>query len=194
MFDELYKIISPSYKNEKQKHRHSFADLFYPGFMCASGYGCASGYSSASGYGYPNRNGAPTPKFIPSNKNVNGYAGTQNSWGRFTKRFIEIAFPTQDLIEQGLKTGVIRQTIDINKLTFDVHENLNKPNQLIVFGRNPKTQEIILATRVNPATGEMVWHVAGLRDLADVVGMTMGTNLYSSSWHGPGIPFHRKAP
>ncbi len=105
---------------------------------------------------------------------------------RFTKSFLEIALPTQDLIEQGLKTGVIRQTIDINKLTFDVHENLNKPNQLIVFGRNPETQEIILATRVNPATGEMVWHVAGLRDLADVVGMTMGTNLYSSSWHGPG--------
>ena len=98
---------------------------------------------------------------------------------RFTKGFIEIVFPTQDLIEQGLKTGVIRQAIDISKLTFDVHDNLNKPSQQIVFGRNPETQEILLATRVNPTTGEVVWHVAGLRDLADGLGMTMGTQLYS---------------
>lgn len=98
---------------------------------------------------------------------------------RFTKGFFEIALPTQDLIEQGLKTGVIRQVIDVDKLTFDVHDNLNKPSQQIVFGRNPETQEIILATRVNPETEEMVWHVAGLRDLADVVGMRMGTQLYS---------------
>jgi len=98
---------------------------------------------------------------------------------RFTKGFFEVIFPTQDLIEQGLKTGVIKQTIEISTLTFDVQENLNKPNQQIVFGRNTETQEIILATRFNPATGEMVWHVAGLRDLADVLGMRMGTQLYS---------------
>jgi len=98
---------------------------------------------------------------------------------RFTNGFLEVALPTQDLIEQGLKTGVIRQTIDVDKLTFDVHDNLNKPSQRIVFGRKPETQEILLATRVNPATGEIVWHVAGLRDLADTVGMTMGTQLYS---------------
>jgi endo-1,4-beta-xylanase len=98
---------------------------------------------------------------------------------QFTNGFLEVALPTQDLIEQGLKTGVIKQIIDISKLTFDVHENLNKANQQIVFGRNPETQEIILATRVNPETGEIIWHVAGLRDLADVVGMTMGTQLYS---------------
>ncbi len=99
---------------------------------------------------------------------------------RFTKGFLEITLPTQDLIEQGLKAGVIRQTIDVDKLTFDVHDNLNKPNQKIVFGRNPETQEIILATRVNPETGEIVWHVAGLRDFADVVGITIGTQLYST--------------
>jgi endo-1,4-beta-xylanase len=99
---------------------------------------------------------------------------------RFTKGFFEIALPTQDLIEQGLETGVIRQTIDVDKLTFDVHDNLNKPSQQIVFGRNPTTQEIILATRVNPETNEMVWHVAGLRDFADAVGITIGTNLYST--------------
>ena len=105
---------------------------------------------------------------------------------RFTKDFLDVALPSQELIAQGLKTGVIRQTIDVSKLTFDVHENLNKPGQQIVFGRNPETKEIILATRIDPETGEMVWHVAGLRDLADAVGMTMGTNLYSSSWYGPG--------
>lgn len=98
---------------------------------------------------------------------------------RFTKGFLEVALPTQDLIEQGLKTGVIKQMINVEKLTFDVHDNLNKPSQQIVFGRNPETQEILLATRVNPTTGEMVWHVAGLRDLADAIGMTIGTQLYS---------------
>jgi GH35 family endo-1,4-beta-xylanase len=98
---------------------------------------------------------------------------------RFPKGFLEIALPTQGLIEQGMKTGVIRQTIDIDKLIFDVHDNLNKPSQQIVFGRNPETQEIILATRIDPVTGEMSWHVAGLRDLADTVGITIGSQLYS---------------
>jgi GH35 family endo-1,4-beta-xylanase len=98
---------------------------------------------------------------------------------QFTKGFFEIVLPTQDLIEQGLKAGVIRQAIDIDKLTFDVHDNLNKSGQQIVFGRNPETQEIILATRVHPERGEMVWYVAGLRDFAEALGMTMGTQLYS---------------
>jgi len=99
---------------------------------------------------------------------------------RFTKGFLEAVLPTQDLIEQGMETGVIRQTVDVNELIFDVHNNLNKSGQQIVFGRNPATQEIVLATRIDPATGEMTWHVAGLRDFADAVGITIGTNLYST--------------
>ena len=98
---------------------------------------------------------------------------------QFTSGYFEIIQPSQDLIKKGLETGVIRQEIDISKLTFDVHDSKNHPNQKIVFGRNPETHEIILATRANPNTGEMSWYVAGLRDLADVVGMTMGTQLYS---------------
>jgi len=98
---------------------------------------------------------------------------------QFTNGYFEITQPSQDLIEKGLKTGVIRQEINVDKLVFDVHDSKNHPNQKIVFGRDPETQEIILATRVNPETGEMTWHVAGLRDLADVLGMTMGTQLYS---------------
>jgi endo-1,4-beta-xylanase len=106
---------------------------------------------------------------------------------RFTNGFLEVVFPTQDLVEQGLKTGVIRQSLDISKLTFDVHDNLNKPGQQIVFGRNPETQEIILATRINSGTGEMVWHVAGLRDLADAVGITIGSNLFNLPNSGDGM-------
>lgn len=106
----------------------------------------------------------PIP-LIPKEQFVNGYFG--------------IVQPPQDLIAKGLETGVIRQDIDVQMLVFDVHNSKNHPNQKIVFGRNPETQEIILATRVNPDTGEMVWHVAGLRDLADVLGMRMGTQLYS---------------
>jgi len=98
---------------------------------------------------------------------------------QFTNGYIEIVQPSQDLIEKGLETGVIRQGIDVQKLVFDVHDSKNHPNQKIVFGRHPETHEIILATRVNPKTGEMSWYVAGLRDLADVVGMTIGTQLYS---------------
>jgi len=97
---------------------------------------------------------------------------------RFTNRFLEVVLPTQELMEQGWKTGIIRQAIDISKITFEVHDNLNKPGQQSVFGRNPETKEILLATRVNPATGEIVWQVAGLRDLADIVGMTIGTDFY----------------
>jgi len=106
---------------------------------------------------------------------------------RFTKGFLEVALPTQDLIEQGLTTGVIRQTINVDKLTFDVHDNLNKPSQQIVFGRSPETQEVVLATRVDPSTGEIIWHVAGLRDFADAVGITIGTNLYSDPKNGDGL-------
>jgi GH35 family endo-1,4-beta-xylanase len=98
---------------------------------------------------------------------------------QFTDGFFEIALPTQDLIQKGLESGVIRKTIDVGTLTFDVHANLNKPGQQIVFGRDPETQEILLSTRVEPASGDMVWQVAGLRDLADAIGMTIGTQLYS---------------
>jgi endo-1,4-beta-xylanase len=129
----------------------------------------------------------PTETVVPTSTSTTIPTGTSTATSvpiipreRFTNGFLEVALPTQDLIEQGLKTGVIRQTIDVNKLTFDVHDNLNKPSQQIVFGRNSETQEILLATRINSETGGLVWHVAGLRDFADAVGITFGTNLYST--------------
>lgn len=98
---------------------------------------------------------------------------------RFTHGYAEMTPPSQELIEQGKKTGVICNPEDIGQLTFDVRDNLRRKGEKIVFARDPKTKEIILATRVNPETHEMEWHVAGLRDMADAVGMIMGTNLYT---------------
>ncbi len=103
---------------------------------------------------------------------------------QFSYGFIDIIFPTQELISQGIEAGVLRETIDVLGLSYEVYENVNNPGQEIVFGRNPETHEILLATRVDPVTDEMVWHVAGLRDLADVLGMTIGTQLYSTT-NGP---------
>ena len=98
---------------------------------------------------------------------------------QFTNGYFEIVQPSEELIKKGLETGVIKQEIDVQNLVFDVHDSKNHSNQKVVFGRNPETNEIILATRVNPNTGEISWHVAGLRDLADVLGLTIGTQLYS---------------
>ncbi len=98
---------------------------------------------------------------------------------QFSKGYLEVARPTQDLIKKGLETGVIRQEINVSNLVFEIHDSKNHPNQKIVFGRNSDTNEIVLATRINPKTGELFWSVAGLRDLADVVGITIGTQVYS---------------
>ncbi len=128
----------------------------------------------------PTETAIPTSTFIPApTATITTTPIPLISKEKFTNGYFEIAQPSQDLIEKGLETGVIRQEIDVQKLVFDVHDSKNHPNQKIVFGRNPETHEIILATRVNPNTGEMSWYVAGLRDLADVVGMRMGTQLYS---------------
>jgi endo-1,4-beta-xylanase len=139
----------------------------------------------------PTETAVPTSTFIPTPSATTTATPIPTiPREKFTKGFFEIALPTQDLIEQGLKTGVIRQTIDVDKLTFDVHDNLNNPSQQIVFGRNPETQEVILATRINPVTGEMVWHVAGLRDFADATGITIGSNLYANPGDGDGMYPH----
>lgn len=98
---------------------------------------------------------------------------------QFTLGFIEVPLPAQELIQAGIETGVIRQALDVDQLRFEVHENLNKPGGQIVFGRDPQTNEILLATRADPGNGKLTWHVAGLRDIADAAGMSMGTQLYS---------------
>lgn len=128
----------------------------------------------------PTETAIPTSTFTPApTATITATPIPLISKEQFTNGYFEIAQPSQDLIEKGLETGVIRKEVDINKLVFDVHNSKNHPNQKIVFGRNLETHEIILATRVNPNTEEMSWYVAGLRDLADVVGMRMGTQLYS---------------
>lgn len=98
---------------------------------------------------------------------------------KFTLGYSEVAIPAPELIQAGIETGIIRQALDVDQLRFEVHENLNKPGEHIVFGRDPQSNEIILATRANPGTGELVWHVTGLRDIADAAGMSIGTQLYS---------------
>lgn len=87
--------------------------------------------------------------------------------------------PSQDLITKGMETGIIREKEDVNRLTFDIHPNLNHPGEVIVFGRDPDTNEILLATRTNPEIHETDWQVAGLRDFADATGITVGSQLYS---------------
>ena len=134
----------------------------------------------ASGKVVPTETAIPTSTFTPApTATITATLIPLISKEQFTNGYFEIIQPSQALIEKGLETGVIRQEIDVHKLVYDVHNSKNHPNQKIVFGRNPETHEIILATRVNPNTSEMSWYVAGLRDLADVVGMTMGTQLYS---------------
>ena len=88
-----------------------------------------------------------------------------------------LAPPEQNLIDIGIKAGTIRQAVDINKLVFETRENLNKRGEKIVFARDPATNQIILATRVDPKTKEMVWNVVGLRDFADALGFRIGTQV-----------------
>jgi len=100
-----------------------------------------------------------------------------------------IPLPSQTLIEQGIKDGIIRQKVEAGQLTFEVKDNLNRSGTKIVFGRDPATKDIVLATRLNTTTQEYEWSVARLRDLADAVGLKVGALLsspyYSSSVNAP---------
>lgn len=90
---------------------------------------------------------------------------------------------SQELVQEAYQFYSLGEPVPPNSLRFQFKPNLNNPDQLpIVFARDPETNEIILATRYNPETQELVWRVAKLRDLADAVGLRIGTNL-SSPWY-----------
>ena len=97
-----------------------------------------------------------------------------------------VVFPTQDIVDAGYKKCNFStapdiknlRPVEVRNLKFDVRKNLNHPDQIpIVFAGDPKTNEIVLATRLNPQTKEYEWHVAGLRDLADALEIRIGSNL-----------------
>jgi GH35 family endo-1,4-beta-xylanase len=96
---------------------------------------------------------------------------------------VSVNYPRQMLVIRAYEKFKLGDAVDSKQLKFEVRQNLNDPNKTpIVFGRDPKTNEIILATRLDQQTKELKWNVAGLRDLADAVGIRIGTNLSS--------PFH----
>ena len=77
-------------------------------------------------------------------------------------------YPDESLVRAGLeKFGLTSQGLEAGNLIYERRPNLNDPNKTpIVFARDPATNEIILATRMDQQTKELEWHVAGLRDLA----------------------------
>jgi len=90
-----------------------------------------------------------------------------------------VPYPEESLVRAGLeKLGLTAQGLGAGNLIYEQRPNLNDPNKTpIVFARDPATKEIVLATRINQQTKELQWHVAGLRDLADVQGVKIGVIL-----------------
>ena len=89
---------------------------------------------------------------------------------------------SQEMVQEAYEFYSLGDPVPPTNLRFEFKPNLSNPDQpAIVFARDPETGEIILATRFNLETQEQEWHVAKLRDLADAVGMRIGTNL-SSPW------------
>ena len=103
-------------------------------------------------------------------------------------------YPDESLVRAGLeKFGLASQGLGAGNLIYEQRPNLNDPNKTpIVFARDPVTKEVVLATRLNQQTKELEWHVAGLRDLADAVGMRIGTNLSSPYFSSSKIAAHDK--
>jgi len=87
-----------------------------------------------------------------------------------------------ELVQEAYQFYSLGDPVSPDSLRFQFKPDLNNPDQPpIVFARDPGTNEIILATRSDPETQGLVWHVAKLRDLADAVGLRIGTNL-STPW------------
>jgi len=100
-----------------------------------------------------------------------------------------VPYPEESLVRAGLeKFGLASKGINAGNLIYERRPNLNDPNKTpIVFARDPVTKEIVLATRINQRTKELEWHVAGLRDLADAVGIRIGTQLANPYIPAPDI-------
>jgi hypothetical protein len=102
-------------------------------------------------------------------------------------------YPNAAMIEEAYSKFQLENPVAAEQLKFEVRPNLNDPERSpIVFARDPVTNEIILATRMNQQTKEPEWHVAGLRDLADADGLRIGTNLSSPFFSSSKISAHDK--
>ena len=86
--------------------------------------------------------------------------------------------PSQELVQKAYQFYELGDPVRSDTLFFQFKPNLNNSDQpSIIFGRDPKYNEIILATRYNLETRELVWHIVKPRDLADAVGIRVGTNF-----------------
>jgi len=118
---------------------------------------------------------APTATLTPTPKPTIPLAGLQG-----------VPYPEESLVRAGLeKFGLASQGLNAGNLIYERRPNLNDPNKTpIVFAREPVTKEIVLATRMNQQTKELEWNVAGLRDLADAVGIIIGVQLNQPFYPG----------
>jgi endo-1,4-beta-xylanase len=83
-----------------------------------------------------------------------------------------------ELVQEAYQFYSLGDPVPPTSLRFEFKPNLNNPDQPpIIFARDAESNKVILATRFNPETEEQEWHVAKLRDLADAVGLRVGTNL-----------------
>lgn len=94
---------------------------------------------------------------------------------------------SQELVQEAYQFYSLGDPVSPTSLRFEFKPNLNNPDQpSIIFARDPETNEIMLATRYNLQTQEQEWHVAKLRDLADAVGLRIGTSVDGSEdWRKP---------
>jgi endo-1,4-beta-xylanase len=127
---------------------------------------------------------APTATLTPTPKPTIPLAGLQG-----------VPYPDESLVRAGLeKFGLASQGLGAGNLIYEQRPNLNDPNKTpIVFARDPATKEIVLATRMNQQTRELEWHVAGLRDLADVQGVKIGVILDGKAERFLGTEFNAGA-
>jgi len=111
---------------------------------------------------------APTATLTPTPKPTIPLEGLQG-----------VPYPEESLVRAGLeKLGLTSQGLGARNLIYEHRPNLNDPNKTpIVFARDPVTNEIVLATRMNQQTKELQWHVAGLQDLGNALGIDFGVVL-----------------
>ncbi len=95
----------------------------------------------------------------------------------FIARVPSIPSLSRELVQEAYQFYKLGEPVSPESLKFQFNPNLSSSDQpSIIFGRDPKYNEIIVATRYNLETRELVWHIAKLRDLADAVGIKVGTN------------------
>jgi len=123
---------------------------------------------------------AITPTAVPT--------GTPTPTPKPTIPLQGVLYPDESLIRDGFKKfGLTSQRVGPMDLIYEQRPNLNATNKTpIVFARDPATKTIILATRSDLTMKGLRWYVAGLRDLADAIGIKVGTSVDGSEdWENP---------